>query len=140
MLGEALRAQGLDVDAGPDPAAVAELYRDRAATLQQMASMTRYFYCDVEPSEELVDQHVTAAILPALEQLAESLREGTWQRESISAAIKATASDFNLKLPQIMMPLRVLVSGAASTPSVDAVLSVLGRDRALERLDAALQL
>jgi glutamyl-tRNA synthetase len=140
LLTEALRRLGVPVEGGPDPAAVAELYRDRAPTLQQMAQMTRYFYCEVQPTEELLDQHVTAAILPALEQLAESLRNETWRRETIGAAIKATASDFNLKLPQIMMPLRVLVAGAASTPSVDAVLSVLGRDRALERLDASLQM
>ena len=35
-----------------------------------------------------------------------------------------------------MMPLRVAVSGSASTPAVDAVLAVLGRERTLERLAA----
>jgi glutamyl-tRNA synthetase len=140
LLADALQHAGVVLDGGPDPAAVAALYHDRAPTIGKMAAAARYFYSDVDPTEELLDQHVTAAISPALEQLTEALRTVPWQREHIAAAIKTTASDFNVKVPQIMMPLRVLVAGSASTPSVDAVLTVLGRERVLERLDAALQL
>jgi glutamyl-tRNA synthetase len=140
LLTEALGRMGVSVEGGPGAATVADLYRDRAPTIQQMASMTSYFYQDPQPTEELLDQHVNAAILPAIEQLTETLREQPWQKENIGAALKATASDFNLKLPQIMMAVRVLVSGSAHTPSVDNVLAVLGRERALERLDASLKL
>ncbi len=37
-----------------------------------------------------------------------------------------------------MMPLRVLVAGTASTPAIDAVLMLLGRERTLERLTRGL--
>ena len=36
------------------------------------------------------------------------------------------------------MPLRVMVTGVAQTPSVDAVLELIGRDEVLERMDAEL--
>jgi len=33
-----------------------------------------------------------------------------------------------------MMPLRVLVAGTASTPAIDAVLALVGRERTVVRL------
>jgi glutamyl-tRNA synthetase len=40
-------------------------------------------------------------------------------------------------MPQLAMPVRVLVMGTAQTPSLDAVLSLSLRDKVLERLRAA---
>ena len=37
-------------------------------------------------------------------------------------------------MPQLAMPLRLLVTGQLQTPSVDAVLALLGRQVVLERL------
>ena len=39
---------------------------------------------------------------------------------------------------QLGMPLRVLVCGTTQTPSVDAVLALIGRDAVLERMAAGL--
>jgi len=36
------------------------------------------------------------------------------------------------------MPLRIAVTGEPQTPSIDAVLELLGRDEVLRRLDAEL--
>jgi glutamyl-tRNA synthetase len=52
----------------------------------------------------------------------------------LGAAIKATVAAHGLKMPQIMMPLRVALTGQAQSPSVDAVLEVLGREESLKRL------
>jgi glutamyl-tRNA synthetase len=37
-------------------------------------------------------------------------------------------------MPQLAMPLRVLVTGRTQTPSVDAVLELLGRETVIARL------
>jgi glutamyl-tRNA synthetase len=37
------------------------------------------------------------------------------------------------------MPLRVMVTGTAQTPSIDAVLELIGRDEVMRRMDAALE-
>src|SRR5256885_10647594 len=47
LLTQQLQRLGVSVDDGPDPAAVADLYRDRAPTMRQTAQLHRYFYCDV---------------------------------------------------------------------------------------------
>ena len=39
-----------------------------------------------------------------------------------------------LKMPQLAMPLRVLVTGRTQTPSIDAVIELLGRETVLARL------
>jgi len=42
-----------------------------------------------------------------------------------------------LKMPQLAMPVRVLVMGTAQTPSLDAVLELLGREKVMARLAKA---
>jgi glutamyl-tRNA synthetase len=37
-----------------------------------------------------------------------------------------------------MMPLRVLVAGTSSTPAIDAVLALVGRERTIARLEHGL--
>jgi glutamyl-tRNA synthetase len=44
-----------------------------------------------------------------------------------------------LKLPKIAMPLRVMVTGEAQTPSIDATLELIGRDEVLARMEKQLQ-
>ena len=41
-------------------------------------------------------------------------------------------------MPQVAVPLRVAVTGRTQTPSIDAVLELIGRDTVLERIDRAL--
>jgi glutamyl-tRNA synthetase len=52
----------------------------------------------------------------------------------LSAAIKETCTEKGLKMPQVAIPLRVKLLGVTQTPSIDAVLEVLGRARVLSRL------
>jgi glutamyl-tRNA synthetase len=58
----------------------------------------------------------------------------SWQRADINNAIKETVKSSGLKMPQLAMPLRQIVTGRTQTPSIDAVLELLGRDTVLERL------
>ncbi len=39
-----------------------------------------------------------------------------------------------MKMPQVAIPLRVKLLGVPQTPSIDAVLEVMGRERVLARL------
>ena len=57
-----------------------------------------------------------------------------WQRAQIGEAIKDAARSSGLKMPQVAMPLRRLVTGRTQTPSIDAVLALLGRETVMLRL------
>ncbi|MFN6406972.1 MAG: glutamate--tRNA ligase [Limnohabitans sp.] len=113
------------------------LFKDRCDTLVVLAQWISAFYLDVVPNPAEKAQHVTDAVKPALAVLAGKLATCTWDKASIAAAIKETLSETGLKMPQIAMPVRVLVMGTAQTPSLDAVLALSYREKILERLQNA---
>ena len=43
-----------------------------------------------------------------------------------------------LKMPKLAMPLRVMLTGTPHTPSIDAVLELIGREEVLRRMDSEL--
>ncbi len=129
---------GLDPAAGPDPGAVAMLLRDRAETLVAMADAAWYFYRTPHVPVEKIAEQVNEGNRRALTELAESFATVEWTREALLAAVKATAANHGLKPPQIMMPLRMLVAGSTSTPAIDAVLYLIGRDAVRARMATGL--
>jgi glutamyl-tRNA synthetase len=116
---------------------ICALFKDRCDTLLVLADWAQAFYADVRPSPEEVAQHVTDAVRPALALLANKLASCDWQRAAIAAAIKEVLAACALKMPQLAMPVRVLVMGTAQTPSLDAVLELCDREKVLQRLQAA---
>ncbi|MGP1630253.1 MAG: glutamate--tRNA ligase [Giesbergeria sp.] len=117
--------------------AVCALFKDRCDTLVVLAEWAERLLGDEVPqAAEERAQHLTAAVAPALDTLAQALAECPWERPAIAAAIKKTLTDHGLKMPQLAMPVRVLVAGTAHTPSVDALLELLGREKVLARLNA----
>jgi glutamyl-tRNA synthetase len=127
-----------DPDDGPDLAAVCALVKERARTIEELADVATLFYRTLHPTPELLAQHVTADVLPALADLIARLESATWERSAISAAMKETLAAHGLKMPKLAMPVRVLVTGEAQTPAIDATLELIGRDKVLARLQAAL--
>ncbi len=134
-LRERMARRGLDIDQGPDALKVVALLKERAATLNELADEATLFYQDISPNADLLSQHVTAESLMALHALKSRLEEVEWTREALGALVKDVAREFNLKMPRLAMPVRVLVTGEPQTPSIDATLELLGRERVLARLE-----
>ncbi|KAG0162802.1 hypothetical protein DFQ30_001251 [Apophysomyces sp. BC1015] len=86
-----------------------------------------------------VERHVMDAVRPALAEFTGALAGIEWTKEAIGAALKAVLAAHKLKMPQLAMPVRLLVAGTTHTPSIDAVLQLFGRETVLERLRAALR-
>ncbi len=119
---------------GPPPALVAEALRDRAQTLVEMAAQAHYFYVRPAIASALLSQHLTDAAKPAIHNLATGLKAVDWNKASLGALIKDEISAHGLKMPQLMMPLRVILTGQTQTPGVDTIMALLGRDEVLARL------
>jgi glutamyl-tRNA synthetase len=113
------------------------LFKDRCDTLCALADWVAVFYGDVTPKAEEKLQHVTDAVKPALASLVNKLSTAAWDKASIAAVIKEVLTEHSLKMPQLAMPVRVLVMGTAQTPSLDAVLSLCEKQKVLERLKNA---
>jgi glutamyl-tRNA synthetase len=116
---------------------ICALFKDRCDTLVALADWVQAFYADVHPSEADLAQHVTDAVRPAVAQLAEKLQACAWDKASIAAALKEVLAATGLKMPQLAMPVRVLVMGTPNTPSLDAVLSLHDQKNVIARLQKA---
>jgi glutamyl-tRNA synthetase len=133
----------LDIDPaaiaqGADLAAVVGLLKDRASTVKEIAENAAMFYRVPAPEAEALTQHVTDIVRPALADLATALKTVEWTKEAISAALKATLGAHKLKMPQLAMPVRLLVAGTTHTPSIDSVLMLFGREVVVARIEKAL--
>jgi len=113
------------------------LFKDRCDTLVVLANWAAAFYTDVTPNPEERAKHITDAVRPALTLLADKLAGCTWDKASIAMAIKEVLAAHSLKMPQLAMPVRVLVLGTAQTPSLDAVLELSDRKKVVGSLQTA---
>ena len=117
--------------------AICALFKDRCETTVALAGWARAYYADVQPQQEL-DQFVTDAIRPAIASLHDRLKAvSEWNAAAISAAVKQTLAEHGLKMPQLAMPVRVLVMGTHQTPSLDAVLALHHQQKVLDCLRKA---
>lgn len=131
-----LNAQGVSTENGPVLADVVALYRERVNTLVQLADAVAPYYGEAKVSDELRAQHFTAPAVAALSALRQRLESVSWEKALLNQAIKETCTEAGLKMPQVAIPLRVALLGVPQTPSIDAVLEVMGRERVLARLAA----
>lgn len=119
---------------GADLVRVVELYRERVSTLNELADAVEYFYQQIHPTQEVLDKHLTAEVRPVMQVLMEQLAETEWVIEAVHGAIEQAVTSNGLKFPKVAMPLRVMLTGGAQSPSIDAVMVLLGKDETLRRM------
>jgi glutamyl-tRNA synthetase len=117
--------------------AICALFKDRCDTTVVLAEWAAAFYDDVPVKPEDLTQHVTETIKPALQTLAEKLKTCAWDKAVIAATIKEVLTTHSLKMPQLAMPVRVLLMGTPQTPSLDAIIALFSREEVLKRLQRA---
>ena len=110
------------------------LFKDRCSTLVELAGWLDKLVSPVHPVAEDVATHVTPAVQPALEKFGSAIATCEWNKAGIAAAIKQVLLDCGLKMPQLAMPVRVLVMGTPQTPSIDAILELMARGDVMARL------
>jgi glutamyl-tRNA synthetase len=114
--------------------------RERAKTLKEMAQNSRFFFVErIEIDPKAATKHLSgdapALLAKARERLAALAH---WDSAAINAALNELATQLQSGLGKIAQPLRVAVTGTAVSPPIDATLALLGRQRTLARIDAAL--
>jgi glutamyl-tRNA synthetase len=134
-----LERDGCAVGQGAPLASVVALLKERVSTIEELADAAVYFYRELEPSAELKQQHYVAEIKPALADLQSRLAAVEWNRAKINETVNAVVAGHKLKMPKLAMPLRVMVTGVAQTPSIDATLELIGREQVLARMQKQLQ-
>ncbi|SFM02435.1 glutamate--tRNA ligase [Nitrosomonas communis] len=114
---------------------VINLLKERVNTISELADAAVYFFRPLEPSYDLKAQYFNPEAKSILLYLIDKFNSLDWNRQAIHDEIKKAAATFNVKLPKVAMPLRIVVTGETQTPSIDAILELLGRTETLKRIN-----
>ncbi len=130
-----LQANIHEASGAPDLKSVLNLYRERANNLNQLANDIAYFYAKPQIDLEEKEKHLTAEIMPILTEFAQDIKEIAWSAENIHSVMNALVAKHQLKFPKLAMPLRIMLTGIAQSPSIDQVMVLLGQKETLERME-----
>ena len=129
-----MEKEGARFDGAPALESVIGLMKERVNTLNELAAAAMLFYRQPAPDAALVAQHITDAVKPALADFAERIKSVEWSKAALSGALKEVLAIHKLKMPQLAMPLRLMITGQLQTPAIDAVIELFAREVVLERL------
>ncbi len=131
---------GINTDNGPALGDVAHALRDRAKTLVDMASATRYFYeAPTSYDEKAAKKQFKAATVPVLQEIANALSGiDQWQPEAIQTVMESTVEKLEIGFGKLGQPLRLAVTGGTASPGLDQTLAMLDKDDVLERINRAI--
>ena len=132
---------GIDPAAGPQLADLVTVQADRVKTLKEMAEQSRVFYEDYDDFDEnAAKKHLRPVAEAPLVAVAGKLASlGNWTVEALDTAVRDTAAELEVGMGKIAQPLRVALTGTAISPSIDKTLWLVGRERALERIQRAIE-
>ena len=110
--------------------------------MKEVVEYTDFFFLDelqYDPSllvgKKMTPQSTLAALNAAHERL--SALE-SFDADSIEGAVRPLAEEIGLKTGQLFGALRVAVTGRSAAPPLFQTMEVLGKERCLRRLEAAL--
>jgi glutamyl-tRNA synthetase len=120
-------------------AAVAELAQTRVAVLSEIVPMVDFLFLDEPPTDDAAWAKAMNADAPALlAAVLQAYGSVEWRAEVLKATLEAIGAERGLKLGKAQAPVRVAVTGRTVGLPLFESLEVLGRERTLARLRAAL--
>jgi glutamyl-tRNA synthetase len=119
------------------------LIQERARTLAEVAELSKFFFvAELEyESKVLVSKDMTRELATkALEVSQRKLEQlGEFDEASLEVLLRPLAEELGLKTGQLFGTLRVAVTGRAAAPPLFQTMAVLGKERCLKRIKAALE-
>ncbi|MDT8409837.1 MAG: glutamate--tRNA ligase [Wenzhouxiangellaceae bacterium] len=135
-----LQRLGLDIENGPPLENLLLVQAQRCETLIQVAEQSRPFFRDFEQFDPgAAKKHLRPVAANALAAVRTRLVDCDWEPETLGAVVDETAEDLEIGMGKLGQPLRVALMGHGNSPSIDQTLWLVGRERALARIDQALE-
>ena len=122
-------------EGAPELGTLVAALRERASTVVELADFCRLFWAAPAAGDGEIESTLARAdgrVLTELHQRLSALE--SWAADDIDALIRERARALGVKFAEVGMPLRAAVLGELKTPPLGLSLSLLGRDRTLERL------
>lgn len=135
-----LEAAGRWTDKAADMVA---LYQPQLTAAEDIVPLTDLFFADFpslsEEAAAVLAGETVPVVLSAFRQKLADLSEEAFQVENISPLIKEVQKETGVKGKNLFMPIRVAVSGEMHGPDLPNTIFLLGKEKALAHLDAALE-
>jgi len=118
------------------------LIQERARTLAEVAELAQFFFVDeldYEPGLLMGKNMTRESVIQALETAQQRLGQlEVFDAESLEAVLRPLAVELGLKTGQLFGSLRIAVTGRTAAPPLFQTMAVLGKERCLRRIEAAL--
>ena len=120
--------------------ALAPLIQERAKLLTEIPAQVRFLFVDITWDEKSWQKVMTKPDAKrAVQRGHESLSSvDAWDAGSIEEACRGIVSQLEIGAGKVFQPLRVAVTGSSVSPPLFESMQALGRDKTLDRLQAAL--
>ncbi len=134
----------LDVPLGEDRQGyleeVVKCQQEKRKTLVEMVEESTYFFRDeIEIDEKAGKKVLKAAARPILEKLKAKLSaQKAFTEEALETVFREIMEEEELKLGKIAQPLRVALTGGTVSPGIFELVSILGKETVLSRIDRAI--
>ncbi|HZZ08077.1 MAG TPA: glutamate--tRNA ligase [Candidatus Binataceae bacterium] len=115
--------------------------RERAKTLVELVDFAKFYLSDaITIDPKAAAKFLKPEIAEPLKVLADAIEsiDGDFNEATVQAAFEGVLERFEMKLGQLAQPVRVALTGGTVSPGIYEVIAVLGRERTVARLRAAL--
>jgi glutamyl-tRNA synthetase len=120
--------------------AACAIAQEKAQTLAEVWPLIGFLFEEPETDEKAWRKVMKDGSLPLLEETLAALREtDTFEPQELETALGRILAEHDLKPGKLYQPIRVAVTGSSVSPGIFESLSVLGKDRALDRIERAVQ-
>ena len=113
----------------------------RAKTLAEMADMIDFYLLDrIEYDPKAAKKFLKPAMIPIFEMLIGRFKDmSDFTEEKLEKIFRDISEEQGVKLGKIAQPVRVALTGRTASPGLFEIIDILGRERTIDRLQAALK-
>jgi glutamyl-tRNA synthetase len=123
-----------EIVAAMDPLAMTAVGQGSWSVVREHESFLHELASPVTTDTAVIEQYLDARGRAIVGDLATALEPVEWSTAGVKAALQAFVKGRGLKMPEVMMPLRVAVTRKAQTKAIDAIVAALRKEVVLERL------
>jgi glutamyl-tRNA synthetase len=115
--------------------------RERARTLTELVDAAHFFLADeITVDEKAAKKFLTPEIVGPMSRLTEKLSAtDDFEPDAIERVFSSVLEESGLAMGKLAQPVRVALTGGTVSPGIHEVIAILGKERTLRRLRAALQ-
>ena len=135
-----LKYRGIEIETGDYASKVIETLQPRSKTLADMADAAMFYYLDdIIFEEKAARKFLKSAALEPLRLLVDKLAAAAdYSQKNLEDIFQTVMDETGLKLGKIAQPVRVALTGKTASPGIFEIITILGPDRVIPRLEKAI--